>query len=53
MKDSVSNAIEGLNVSIQMFEDYDQLASDIEANPQKYEGVATIRKDDLNKGIQK
>ena len=53
LKDSVNNAIEGLNVSIQMFEDYDQLASDIEANPQKYEGVATIRKDDLNKGIQK
>lgn len=53
LKESVNNAIEGLNVSIQMYEDYEQLASDIEANPQKYEGVATIRKDDLNKGIQK
>ena len=35
LKESVNNAIEGLNVSIQMYEDYEQLASDIEANPQK------------------
>lgn len=53
LKESVNNAIEGLNVSIQMYEDYEQLASDIEANPQKYEGVATIQKNDLNKGPQK
>lgn len=54
LKESVNNAIEGLNVSIQMYEDYEQLASDIETNPQKYEGIATTtRKDDLNKGIQK
>lgn len=54
LKESVNNAIEGLNVSIQMYEDYEQLAQDVENNPQKYDGIATtIRKDDLNKGPQK